>query len=127
ESSLVANPRVGADPIPGQLRGLEGAERIDGENFRCGSVRIRRRRIGRVDVVHILLRGWRGAERVVRVGEVLWDRQAEVRLIRRVPVHQGHVVEPAAGEERQRLIGYDLTVHQTPAGYEFAHGARGAR
>src|SRR5207344_2457821 len=43
ESSLVANSRVGSDPIPGQLRALEGAEWIDGQNFRCGSLRIRRR------------------------------------------------------------------------------------
>jgi hypothetical protein len=34
-----------------------------------------------------LLRGWRGAKRIARVGEVLRDRQAEVRLIRRVPVY----------------------------------------
>ena len=71
ESSLVANSRVGPDPIPGQLRALEGAEWIDGQNFRCRSLRIRRRDVGRVDEVQILLRGRRGAKRVARVGEVL--------------------------------------------------------
>src|SRR5277367_6140326 len=123
QSSLVTNSGVGSDPIPGQLRALEGAERIDGQNFRCGSVRKRWRGIGRVDVVQILLRGWRGAKRVVRVGEVLRDRQAEVRLIRRVAVDQGNVAESAAGEERQRLIWYDLAVHQTSPRYEFSLSA----
>ena len=120
ESSLVADPRVGSDAIPGQLRALECAEWIDGQNFRCGSVRIRRRRIGHVDVVQILFRGWRRAKRIVRVSEVFRVRQAEVRLIGRVAVYQGQVVEPAVGEERQRLIGQDLAVDQTSAGYEFA-------
>src|SRR5215471_17120722 len=40
ESPLVTNSRVGSNPIPGQLRALEGAEWIDGQNFRCGSLRI---------------------------------------------------------------------------------------
>jgi hypothetical protein len=33
------------------------------------------------------------------------------------------MVEPAVGEECQRLIWYDLAVHQTSAGYEFAPSA----
>jgi hypothetical protein len=42
EPPLVANAGVGPDPVPRQLRALEGAERIDRQNLRCRPVRILR-------------------------------------------------------------------------------------